>query len=67
MKLLLRFCIWLGEYLLEPKGADRSLDFNRMNGRWQVHYPDGAVSQPFCIDVARSYASIFGGKIKRAR
>ena len=64
MRLLLRFCCWIGESL-EPKGADRSIDFNRTNGRWRVHYPDGAVSQPFCLDVARGYRDIFGGKIVR--
>ena len=48
-------------------GRGRSMDYNRMYGKFRVVYPDGLVSQPFCYDVARSYRNIFKGKIISVR
>lgn len=47
--------------IFETSGQGRSMDFNRRHGRYYVKYPDGSKSQPFCLDVARDYADIFGG------
>ena len=53
-------------HLFFKRGAGRSLDYNREHGRFQVVYPDGMKSQRFCWDVAKTYRSLFGGKIVKA-
>ena len=50
----------------EPQGLYRSWDYNRLNGRWCVRYPDGELSIRMCRDTATSYRNIFGGKIEKA-
>lgn len=55
---------WLRR-LFEPSGQDRSRDFNRQHGKWQVKYRDGQLSEPMCRDVAENYAAIFGGTVMR--
>lgn len=46
------------------RGADLSLDYNRIHGKWCVIYSDGFCSQRMCHDTALVYKNIFGGEIK---
>lgn len=46
------------------RGADLSLDYNRIHGKWYVVYPDGARSQRMCYDTARIYSNIYNGQVK---
>jgi hypothetical protein len=48
-------------------GRGRSMDYNRVYGKFQVRYPDGLLSQRFCHDVAKSYQKIFGGTVISVR
>jgi hypothetical protein len=47
------------------RGRNKGLDYNRDNGEYYVLYPNGEVSQRFCLDVAMDYRELFGGKIIR--
>jgi len=51
-------------FSLFRSGAGESRDYNRMYGKWHVIYPDGLVSENMCLDVARSYANIFKGRVE---
>jgi hypothetical protein len=48
-------------------GRNESMFWHRFNGKFQVIYPDGQISQPFSREVARDYASIFGGVVVKKR
>lgn len=58
--------MWAKWGLCFRSGRNQSLDYNRTRGKWQVRYLDGAMSQRFCLDVARDYAAIFGGVVEKA-
>lgn len=61
---LLRCWHWISRLLDKiPAGQNRSLFFNHMNGKFRVRYPEGGLTQLVCYDVAKSYASIYGGEI----
>lgn len=48
-------------------GRDRSLWWHSVNGKYEVLYYDGEVSQPFTKSVARDYAKMFVGTVRRIR
>jgi hypothetical protein len=51
----------------EPDEEEHSVGWHNLHGSHQVIYPDGNVSQPFTLKVARDYQKMFGGEVVTAR
>ena len=56
----MNYRLWIAKL---RSGRDRSVDYNRLHGKFRVLYPDGERSQRMCWDVACGYAEIFGGSV----
>lgn len=48
-------------------GRFRSMNDNRLYGKYRVRYENGKVSQPFFKDVAEDYAKMFKGTVEKFR